>query len=191
MLLMQIDKALSLKDAATLVKGLPSLITLKRWSAAGKLDSALAGESTGRYKARLYDPQKLVAICANAARDNRVDEPHLDLESLSRPPSLPSSTAIPDDRPTTILSSGPDDIADLHSVIAILQQQIEDMRPLLSDLAATKRALQMKYDAENQLLRQQRDTLLTEVAAMRGKDANLDLARVQSQLSQIASKLGA
>lgn len=181
---MENNNALSLKDASSLIPGLPSLITLKRMSAAGKLDSALTGHAPGRYKTRLYDPARLAAIFIDSKPSDSAAPPpqHQFAQRLDK--SLEAA-------PLREASAISDDIQALRIAVAEMRQQIIDLKPHLEDLAATKRALQLKYDAENQALRQQRDALMADIKEMRTKSAEMDMAHVHSKLNQIALRLGA
>lgn len=174
---------LTLKDASRSIPQLPSMVTLKRLSASGKLDDAVVGLTPGRYQSRLYDRQKLLEICGSTKKSLPAADPtpHLAPQEANQLEQQPQQSGARADAQS---------VEDLKRTMLSLQQQIASMKAHVDDLVATKRTLQLKYDAENQVLRAQRDELKAEVAQLRSRDTQIDAARLLSKINQIASKLG-
>lgn len=183
---------MSLKDASERIPDLPSLVTLKRMSAAGKLDKAVVGTAPGRYQSRLYDCKKLAEICASGKKAAQDTPAPLATPPLPRPQSPqvhepgPPHEALGSMAPTLSHAA----IEDIKKMMTGLQQEVAGMKAQIDDLFAIKRALQVKYDAENQALRSQRDELKAEVALLRTRESQVDAVRLLSKINQISSKLG-
>lgn len=163
-----------LKNAPRLRPNLPSLVTLKRMSAAGKLKDAVVGETEGRYKAALYDLDKLEQICG---RGLRAVQPSTGIEYSKAPMSAPAL------EPQV---GSPDIVA----AIARMEEKMAQLSVQVEALTMVRRNLQIKYDAENDLLRQQRDEYSRDLKALKGGGSAMDLAQISKRLALICSKLG-
>lgn len=158
----------------------PSIATLKRMSADGRLDSVKQCGGLGRRP--VYDLDK--ALSAFARRFGSDASP--------RTQSCPESVVPPPQEPV----HHPLDVEALAQRVAeILLERISGLGKIdslvgsIQTLDATRRSLMAKYDAHNDSLVQSLAHARSERATAGGGTTNLDLARIQVALSRIEGLL--
>lgn len=188
----------TLKEAPAARAFLPSHATLKRMSAAGELDAAVAGHTTGRYPATLYDLDRLLDVCSNRGQAAKAAQTQRFRPGASPDASLPKKVQMPGApaKPAANQDSPPEharEVADtgriLEAVVA-LAGEVQQLRDEVAGLNVARRSLQLKYDGENQTLRQQVQDQAQEIKALRAAGSGLDAALVLKRLTLIGSRLG-
>lgn len=194
----------SLREAVEQRSSLPSLATLKRMSAAGLLGEAVAGRTDSRYPTTLYDLERLVDICnvrrqatstgwAKNARGTLPSYPATRIQAGTPPtsaagPGLPvPSVPLTPSAPQAIAAA---DLQKVLELVVALQDQVKVLAGEVEGLNTARRALQLKYDAENHALRQKHDEQALELRTLRSAGSALDGALILKKLNLIGSKLG-
>jgi len=179
----------------------PSLITLKRWSAAGLLDKAKAvpaGSVRAKYqyarvrnlvKAKIQRNRRSQAAgkraasgksAARGAEPSRVDDADQDHE----PNETSQLIKVDLEQLTSVVTAELSKIT--QTALAVSRQQIMDG---LANLDATRKMLMQRYDAEFHLLRSRVEELTAENKRLRAEAGDLDGARIVSSLNHIRNNV--
>lgn len=174
----------------------PSMPTLKRWSASGRLDSyKKSGEGQRpkfQYDGLLSASKQFHVKVSNRVRVGRPKTPSI----ASNADSTGTSKSIVR-LDQTHVPPGTDEIA--SAVILGLQPLIEDfltkaassaqkqMNEAIHALEGVRRSLMLKYDSQNETLRSRNEELNAELRKL--KSESMDLMRHNAVLSRIAEKL--
>jgi len=194
--------ASELRRSERLGTGAPAYITLKRWSAAGRLASAV---KPGTGTRPLYALDEVLRISrsahegrhASAANDDAMpgeksvppaNAPHHDDANGNRVSDAPEPrlTASQDPAVAPLLAQIASVLADVRSSNSSRLQAIENG---LSNLEATRRMLMMKYDAEAHALKARVAELERENAALRGATTVVEVSKLNVLLSRVAERL--
>ncbi len=139
--------------------GFPAHVTLKRYAAAGRLTGALALAQAGT-RGRTYDVEAVRRI-------------------LQLPQPQPPAPALP---PASIPAS-PSLIPDLLERMGRMESGLNAVRACLEDLTQTRKALQLKYDAEVTALREQ-------IAQLQARErSQASAALLEARLAQAISAI--
>ena len=178
-----------LRAADALGDQAPAHITLKRWSADGKLASAVIRHG----KRKLYDPQQVLRIAVQAQKGrvthegagSQVAVTALPSSSPDSSASQPRNEGVPADR--VLLDRIALGIEGLRDEFMNRLASIENG---LSNLEATRRLLMTKYDAEATLLRGRVASLERDASAAQGSTPSVDVAKLNMLLSRVSDQLG-
>ncbi len=171
----------------------PSYVVLKRWSAAGLLDSARLrqpGERRERYaygKVRaLVHKRKGEAVPEAPVPDRTGTKPATPLSPVgdSVPPVPPDAT----DASTE--GAGPA-LALLTNLVQGLIETADAIASELADLRHMRHTLMTKYDAEAALLRERDSLQRAELSRLRQDTSTVDVAKLQMTLQQLLQRLPA
>ena len=194
--------ASELRRAERLGTAAPAYITLKRWSAAGRLASAVSPGSGTRALYVLDEVLRISRVAheerrAPAANDDAgpgdapcplADARRHDHANRSRGTDAPDawSRASLDQIMESLLAEVARVVADSQSSISSRLQAIENG---LSNLDATRRMLMNKYDDAATELRARVVLLDRENAALRGAPAVIEVTKLNVLLSRVAERL--
>lgn len=189
----------------------PTLITLKRWSAGGRLNVAKVSDERGRPRYRYVDVEGVARERAQQSTATRAREERLKAAAKA---GGQDRVLIVDRRDLEALSNlftveleklGGQLVDQIRSGIAekvltdVVREAVasataalgKDLAAAIASVEAIRRSLMLKYDAETAMLRGRIDELKAENERLKRDAAGaLDAQRVSAQLNKIIDKLG-
>lgn len=165
----------------------PAEITIKRWSASGRLKTAevrIGGTPRPRWRYSVV----LRIVRSSFAKADADVEP---LPASSRPPAAGPSDGLRPEHITEIVHQAiADALRRLPSPApAVATAMHPEVQQAVANLAAAQRALMLKYDSEINQLRQRLAETQEQLKAAR--NGALDLMRLNGNLSAVAARLDA
>jgi hypothetical protein len=188
----------ALRLRAELGDAAPALVTLKRWSAAGHLDTA---KHLARHASRARYQFPIVLQIAKSKRDTRQEPPAAtsadagEGRELGRgvdPDALVSLEAMIDRsvRAAVDAARPPSTQEAIDGAVSrALDQVLAKMAAPLANLEAARRMLMSKYDAEANLLRQRIEELQLENQRLKLRASDVDAGKMNSLLQRILDRL--
>jgi len=210
------EELLSLPECEVRLRGAigahaPTLITLKRWSAGGRLDEAKVRDHRGRPRYRYSRVEEVARARAAQSTSTHARAERLkaagragqrgvlmvdtrDLEALKNVVTLQLEelggqlveqvrAGISEKVLTDVVSK---------AVAGAMEQLSKDITATVASVDAIRKSLMLKYDAEVAMLRGRIDELKAENERLKASaSGSLDAQRVYAQLNRVLDKLGA